>query len=166
MKLRRLISATLLGGFISSSAFAANLVNAPLIDGRFNKASNYDIELVSQDGTTWTYSVSKVTGHGLSHWVLGLAENCTVVSSSPSHDGLQVDPSVVNLGGPSFYGIKWNSSGGTFSFTLDQAYAATNLDVMVKAATGYGVTANLTGPDCANPISGGGDTGSGDTGSG
>jgi hypothetical protein len=152
MKLRHLISTILLSGLISSSVFAADFVNAPLTDGdKIKKDTSYDIQLVSQNGTTWTYNISKVEGYDLSHWVLGLAESCTVVSASPSHDGVQVDPSIENMGGPSFYGIKWNSSGGTFSFTLDQAYAATDLDVMVKAATGYGASV-ITGPDCDNPI--------------
>ncbi|MEK7990535.1 MAG: hypothetical protein VSS52_005970 [Thiotrichaceae bacterium] len=151
MKLRHLISTILLGGLISSSAFAADFVNAPLTDGKVRKDTSYDIQLVSQNGMTWTYNISKVEGYDLSHWVLGLAESCTVVSASPSHDGVQIDHSIENMGGPSFYGIKWNSSGGTFSFTLDQAYAATDLGVMVKAATGYGASV-ITGPDCDNPI--------------
>jgi hypothetical protein len=156
MKLVRLFSVFLLGIFLNTT-FAADAVNAPLTDGipkkngkvnSFNPSS-YDIELISQDGKTWTYEVSYVEGHDLSHWVLGLAENCNVESASPSYDGIQVDPSVSVA---NFYGIKWNSSGGTFSFTLDQAYGSTDLDVMVKAANGYGVTSGLTGPDCSNPI--------------
>ncbi len=152
MKFMRLFLVMLLGIFINTAAHATNVA---LTDGRVGKASSYDVELVSQNGTTWTYNVSKVKGYDLSHWVLGLTcSSSQVASSNPSHDGVQIDPSVENIDGTEFYGIKWNSSGGTFSFTLDQAYAVTNLDVMVKAANAYGIGRNaVEGPDCNSPVS-------------
>jgi len=112
------------------------------------KQSTYAVNLVSHVGKTWTYSVSQVQGRTLSHWVLGI-NNClnNVTSSSPSYDELGVDPSTA----AKFVGIKWNTSGGTFSFTLDKEYAETTLQAFVKTATVYN-TGNITGPDCSKPL--------------
>jgi len=113
------------------------------------KQSTYAVNLVSHVGKTWTYSVSQVQGRALSHWVLGI-NNClnNVVSSSPKADEIGVDPST----DARFVGIKWNTTGGTFSFTLDKEYAETTLQAFVKTATVYN-TGNITGPDCSKPVS-------------
>ena len=87
-----------------------------------------DIECTS----TWTYEVTFVGEHGLSHWVLGipLCEPApAVVSHSESVEfewlGVGYDGS---CGG--FYGLKWETKDGydlqsgtwAFSFTLDGQY--------------------------------------------
>lgn len=112
------------------------------------KQSTYAVSLVSHVGKTWTYSVSQVQGRTLSHWVLGI-NNClsNVVSSSPKADQIGTDPST----DANFVGIKWNSAGGTFSFTLDKEYAETTLQAFVKTATVYN-TGNIVGPDCSSPV--------------
>lgn len=112
------------------------------------KQSTYAVNLVSHVGKTWTYSVSQVQGRTLSHWVLGI-NNClsNVVSSSPTADQIGTDPST----DAKFVGIKWNTAGGTFSFTLDKEYAETTLQAFVKTATVYN-TGNITGPDCSKPV--------------
>ncbi|MDD2814769.1 MAG: hypothetical protein PHP00_03390 [Thiotrichaceae bacterium] len=113
------------------------------------KQSTYAVNLVSHVGKTWTYSVSQVQGRTLSHWVLGI-NNCLdkVTSSKPEYDELGKDPSTA----ANFVGIKWNTAGGTFSFTLDKEYAETTLQAFVKTATVYN-TGNITGPDCSKPVS-------------
>lgn len=112
------------------------------------KQSTYAVSLVSHVGKTWTYNVSQVQGRTLSHWVLGI-NNClgNVVSSSPKADQIGTDPSTE----ANFVGIKWNSAGGTFSFTLDKEYAETTLQAFVKTATVYN-TGNIVGPDCSSPV--------------
>ena len=113
-----------------------------------NKQSTYAVNLVSHVGNTWTYSVAQVKGRTLSHWVLGI-NNClnNVVSSSPKADEIGVDPSTAAR----FVGIKWNSAGGTFSFTLDKDYESTTLQALVKTSTVYN-TGNIEGPDCSKPV--------------
>jgi hypothetical protein len=151
MKIMRLFSVCALGTVISTTAFAGDSAIVPLSKGSFNQASSYQIDFKGKVGKTWNYEVKKLAGHDLSHWVLGITcSGAQLVSSSPSHNGLQVDPSV-NKGRDaiSFYGVKWDSSGGAFSITTDKDYASTSLDVLMKAANGYGVGQNaITGPDC------------------
>ncbi len=105
------------------------------------------VELLSHDGPTWTYRVTKLYGHDLSHWVLvfGACES-RVVSSSPAGAEIGRD------GSTGYSGIKWNSEGGTFSFTLDANYpmAAEELTVVVKASNNY-ATGTIMGPDCSQP---------------
>ncbi|WP_353569975.1 fibro-slime domain-containing protein [Candidatus Albibeggiatoa sp. nov. BB20] len=147
MKLMRLFSVFLLGAFISATASAGDSTTVSLTNGKYNKDSSYEIKLKSVNGKVWTYEVDKKKGHGLSHWVLGLSKECSVKSANPSHDGLQVDPSVRNIDGIEFYGMKWNSSGGTFKITFNKEYSKKNIPVLAKASNGYG-EGSISGPDC------------------
>jgi hypothetical protein len=119
-----------------------------------SKGTNgYDIELVSVNGKTWTYRVTQTSGKALSHWTLGIPACNTHIASSTSTDGstaqIGKDASIKDI---EFSGIKWNSEGGVFSFTLDNDYAATTVDVLAKAGSlkdgGYS-TSTIMGPDCS-----------------
>lgn len=115
-----------------------------------SKGTNgYDIELVSVSGKTWTYRVTQTSGKALSHWTLGIPACSAHIVSSTSTDGstaqIGKDASIKDI---EFSGIKWNSEGGVFSFTLDNDYAATMVDVLAKAGTLY-ATSTIMGPDCS-----------------
>ncbi|MCV6636468.1 fibro-slime domain-containing protein [Candidatus Albibeggiatoa sp. nov. NOAA] len=148
MKLIRLFSVFLLGAFLSATAYAGSTTVVPLSEGNFNKNSAYQIILKSHNGREWVYEVKKQKGHNLSHWVLGLTcSSSDLQSANPFHNGIQVDPSVRNIDGTEFYGIKWNSTGGTFRIRLKEEKPAADIPVLVKASRGYGVS-TITGPDC------------------
>jgi len=139
----------LLGVSIATMAMLSPFAHAvDILIPNDNKQSTYAVNLVSHVGNTWTYSVAQVKGRTLSHWVLGI-NNClnNVVSSSPKADEIGVDPSTAAR----FVGIKWNSAGGTFSFTLDKDYESTTLQALVKTSTVYN-TGNIEGPDCSKPV--------------
>lgn len=113
-----------------------------------SKQSTYAVNLVSHSGKTWTYKVEQLKGRELSHWVLGI-NNCltNVVSSSPRADEIGTDPST----DAKFVGIKWNTEGGTFSFTLDKEYQEKTIQAFVKTSTVY-ATGNIVGPDCSREV--------------
>jgi hypothetical protein len=115
--------------------------------------NGYDIDLVSVSGRTWTYRVTHTSGKALSHWTLGIPACMSKIVSSTSTDGSNAeigkDASIKDM---EFSGIKWNSEGGVYSFTLDNDYAATTVDVLAKAGSlndgGYS-TSTIIGPDCS-----------------
>lgn len=141
------MAAVLLGPVVAQAAVAPP-TSATILIPDDAKQSTYTVSLVSHVGKTWTYNVSQVQGRTLSHWVLGI-NNClsNVVSSSPTADQIGTDPSTA----ANFVGIKWNTAGGTFSFTLDKEYAETTLQAFVKTATVYN-TGSIVGPDCSSPV--------------
>lgn len=108
------------------------------------KQTGFEISLVSQVGATWTYQVEKLEGHDLSHWNLFIGSSCRnkVMSSTPTAAGGSTDGSTNTEGL-----IKWNSTSGTFSFTLDGNYPMGTLDVLAKASTGHGIS-QIKGPLC------------------
>ncbi|MDZ7764618.1 MAG: SdrD B-like domain-containing protein [Melioribacteraceae bacterium] len=104
------------------------------------------------DGTsTWTYTVTGLgtAPHSLSHWVLGLCEDHTVLSSTVEYE---VGSNTGGLG-TGIYGVKWekgiNKNGGTqtFSFTLDGVYEVELVDVAFKASTDN-FYCTILGPSC------------------
>jgi len=99
---------------------------------------------MSQVDATWTYQVEKVEGHDLSHWNLFIGSACRdkVISSTPTAASGSTDGSTGTDGL-----IKWDSTSGTFSFTLDGNYPMGLLNVLAKAATGDG-TSQIQGPLC------------------
>jgi hypothetical protein len=108
------------------------------------KLTRFEISLVSQVGPTWTYQVDKLEGHDLSHWNLFIGSACRnkVISSIPTATSGSTDGSTGTSGL-----IKWNSTSGTFSLTLDGDYPMGTLDVLAKASTGNG-TSQIQGPRC------------------
>lgn len=133
----QILTVLMLGGLVSTSAFAAEV---SLTEGRFQKDSSYEID-VTHEGTKWTYDVSKIKGHDLSHWVLGFACEKEQVKNTTAGAEIGRD------GSTGFDGIKWDSSGGQFSITLDKPYPETQLEVLVKASRAYGI-GKIPGPDC------------------
>jgi hypothetical protein len=104
--------------------------------------SAYNITLLEQNGATWTYQIEHAAGKDLSHWSLGLGACLDHVTDASQGAELGRD------GSTGFVGIKWDSEGGTFSFTLDAVYPATLLDALAKAGT-MSASALIAGPDCA-----------------
>ena len=108
--------------------------------------SIYEITFLGVTGTTWTYEVAEISRQDLSHWVLGI-ENCLdhITSFAPSGAETGTD------GSTGFTGIKWNTpdsfSSGQFSFTLDNQYAVSTVEVLAFSAGSYD-TATIAGPDC------------------
>jgi hypothetical protein len=94
-----------------------------------------------------------MSGKGLSHWVWGFGSCASRVIDTSSSDGsaaeIGKDGSIKDR---DFSGIKWNSEGGTFSFTLDGDYPANAVEVLAKAGSlndgGYS-TSMVMGPDCS-----------------
>jgi hypothetical protein len=124
--------------------------------------SSYRAALLSHDGATWTYQIERVSGKDLSHWVLGIESCVEHISNADTGAELGLDPKT------GFAGIKWNTEGGEFSFTLDAVYPSTSVDVVAKAGNGFNAT-SLIGPDChAEPVVADtpDDDGSSDTGGG
>ncbi len=110
--------------------------------------NSYDF-VVTREGNTWTYQVDKAGGKDLSHWTL-IVPNC-VAKVSDATNGVETgqDGSIKDR---SVSGIKWNSEGGTFSFTLDGDYAVSTVEVLAKAGNGYS-TSMIMGPDCSMLVS-------------
>jgi hypothetical protein len=127
-----------------------------------NQTSSYGITYVGQTGNTWTYEVSEIDGHDLSHWLLNI-NSCLdkVVSSTPNGAQMGVDGST---GVP---GIKWDVdsafTSGTFSFTLNENYPSGEVDALAKAGTEFG-TVKIRGPICDGTNIGDGSNSSGGSG--
>lgn len=124
-----------------------NPVTIPLND---SKGSAYTIELVNHDGNQWTYTVSHTGGRELSHWDLGLGQCASRVTDT---DGGEL---VADHSTPAdFYGIKWDTKGGTFTITMDKEYPVGTVDVLVKAGgkgssgDNYYAIGQVAGPSCA-----------------
>jgi hypothetical protein len=125
---------------------ASDSVTIAFTAAQDDKESAYEIEFISNSNNTWTYKVTGVKGRDLSHWSIGI-ENCAGhVTGSPGSDGnVKVD------GSTPFVGLKWNTQGGTFSFTLDDNYEAGPLMAMAKTSSVY-KTGAVMGPDCSKPV--------------
>ncbi len=137
-----------------ASATDANVPRTTSVSWNDSKGTNaYGIQLVGVEGNTWTYQVDKTSGKDLSHWALGFGSCASHVTDTSSSDGSMAeigkDGSIKDR---DFSGIKWNSEGGTFSFTLDGEYAANAVEVLAKAGSlndgGYS-TSMVMGPDCS-----------------
>jgi hypothetical protein len=106
-----------------SSTSADGLSTTITIDGSDDKGmtSSYQIVRTSHVGNTWTYTVTGLKGRDLSHWALGgpFTSCLSHITSSTSGAAPGAD------GSTGFNGIKWDTKGGTFSFTLDNNYPAT-----------------------------------------
>jgi hypothetical protein len=93
--------------------------------------------------------VDKAGGKDLSHWTL-IVPNCvSKVTDATSGVDAGQDGSIKDR---EVSGIKWNTTGGTFSFTLDGDYAVNTVEVLAKAGNGYS-TSTIMGPDCSMPAS-------------
>jgi hypothetical protein len=115
---------------------------------RDSKHYAYTIAL-NHTGNNWEYTVSNGPGNqkNLSHWDLGIP-NCEshVTSASPTPSDWGPDPA-----GGGFDGVKWNTTGGTFTLALDSNYAETTVNVLAKSATYYGIC-TIVGPDCSSVV--------------
>jgi hypothetical protein len=167
MKLKRLLSAMLLGGFISSPVFAADSVTLSA-GGPGSKETDYTIKYEGTSGSVWTYSVYREAGgRDLSHWSLGTG-NCNITNTTgagaETGNGGSAQADGALAGQPL---VKWNTNVSTdpsnptvFTFTLDGEYASQQVTVVAKTGgqiqTDDGV---ITGPDCSNPITSAVDTG-------
>jgi len=83
-----------------------------------------------------------VEGRDLSHWNVGLDESCRAAVT-----GGTAGYEVGRDGSTGFWGIKWDSEGGVFSFTLDGEYPSGDVQVLAKAGTKNN-TGTITGPVC------------------
>ncbi len=114
----------------------------------------FDGMVENMDGTsTWTYTVTGVAPSGptykdLSHWVLALCENHSVIAVTPNSAWeVNTDPTL------EIYGIKWdhgiNKEGGTktFSITLNKQYDIGLIDVAFKAGQNK-FYCSINGPSC------------------
>jgi hypothetical protein len=139
---------------IFASASQAVVPDSVIIDFTAQKYTKFQITLLSHVGPTWTYEVKRLTGHALSHWVLGIG-NCKghVVDTDPDYSDFNTDPTT-NL-----YGIKWNTNNPsdtmTFVITLDGNYQEGQVQVAAKASNKFGI-GTITGPDCDKPADNGG----------
>jgi len=91
----------------------------------------------------------------LSHWVLGLCmPEERVVDTDPSYDDFNTDPAT------GITGMKWESTGGTFTVTFDTIYPIGTTPVGVKSGSGSGGggdneddkvdTGEIAGPHCGD----------------
>jgi len=145
---------TTTNGSSDNCASKSKVAKSTSVSWADSKGTNaYTIESVSVSGRTWTYRVTQTSGKALSHWTLGIPACMSKIVNSTSTDGSTAeignDASIKDI---SFSGIKWNSEGGVYSFTLDNDYAATTVDVLAKAGSlkdgGYS-TSTIMGPDCS-----------------
>ncbi|MDX1995470.1 MAG: choice-of-anchor A family protein, partial [bacterium] len=116
--------------------------------------NSYSVEFLGVQNRTWTYRVTRTGGKNLSHWTLGIAScvtpNTNRVTGGTNGYALGKD------GNRPFWGIKWDTQGGTFSFTLDADYPIGTVQVQAKAGsggpngdgTGY---STIAGPICNPP---------------
>ena len=111
-----------------------------------NKETTFNIEFQGQTGNEWTYKVTKLKGRDLSHWDLGIPSCLDHMTSYTPSDGFEKgkDGSIKDR---DFSGIKWNSKGGTFSFTLDGDYPEGAVEALAKAGNKYAV-GTIIGPVC------------------
>jgi hypothetical protein len=109
--------------------------------------NEYLVEFLGVDDKTWSYEISEVSGKSLSHWNIGI-ENCLdhIISYSPE-EGYEAGTD----GSTGFVGVKWDLAesftSGIFSFTLDDYYAISTVEILAKAGPNSG-TAYIAGPDC------------------
>jgi len=145
---------TTTNGSSDNCASKSKVAKSTSVSWADSKGTNaYTIESVSVSGRTWTYRVTQTSGKALSHWTLGIPACLDHIRGSTSTDGSTAqrgnDASIKDI---SFSGIKWDSEGGVYSFTLDNDYAATTVDVLAKAGSvkdgGYS-TSTIMGPDCS-----------------
>jgi len=125
------------------AVYAGDSVTIPLND---NKDTTFSISLTNHVGNQWTYQVNKVKGRDLSHWDLLVPSCIGHFSNYTSGAEIGKDGSIQDRDAT---GIKWNTTGGTFSFTLDANYPSTQVDVLAKSSNGYAVK-TITGPDCTS----------------
>ncbi len=120
------------------------------VDLRDADESEYEITYMGHENNTWTYQVNKISGGDLTSWSLG-AGGCSIVNSA--------GPAAASAPIAGAESITWNLepgfTSGEFSFTLDDEYMATPLDVTITSGPGT-TSAVLTGPDCYAPVDGGG----------
>jgi hypothetical protein len=103
----------------------------------------------NNDGTsTYFYSVDEVEGKDLSHWVLGLGENCTVIGADPEPYEVGEDPH------SKLYGIKWEVNddfeSGYFSVTVDGVWTDQGTVQFATKAGRHSIInpERITGPMC------------------
>jgi len=140
------------GGSSISSSNESESIQISLADDR---GSTYEFTFVSHDPNTkeWTYRVEKLTApdgqkdyKDLSHFSLGLGKACSFANQGGGEfgkDGSSDD----------FWGLKWNTTGGTFTFKLDGDYEVGTIPVLAKSNRFYN-TGNMTGPVCSNEVGG------------
>ncbi len=125
------------------AVYADDSVTIPLND---NKDTTFSISLTSHVGNQWTYQVNKVKGRDLSHWDLLVPSCIGHFSNYTSGAEIGKDGSIKDFDAT---GIKWNTTGGTFSFTLDANYPSAQVDVLAKSGTQHAVK-TITGPNCTS----------------
>ena len=115
-----------------------------------SEESEYEITYMGHENNTWTYRVNKISGGDLTSWSLG-AGGCNVLNSTAPGGAFDAVAGADS--------ITWNLepgfTSGEFSFTLDDEYMATPLDVTITSGPGA-TSAVLTGPDCYAPVDGDG----------
>ena len=111
---------------------------------------SYDVTL-DHTGNTWEYTVTGRGNKALSHWLL------EILNDTPAQCGggeiLDTDPnaSIGTDGSTGVPGVKWDTTGGTFTIVMDRNYAEGMVDVLAKSATYYGIC-QITGPNCPNNV--------------
>ncbi len=107
--------------------------------------------------TSFTYTVEDVNAeHDLSHWVLAMCLDPLQViddSTTPGYEDAR------NNGDPTtdVHGIKWNSTGGTFTLTVEGIFKADTVTFALKASTDVfygsieGIACNPPGAATATP---------------
>lgn len=112
----------------------------------------YKQEFLGVEGTTWTYKVSHVKGHALSHWVLNMPLCVGHVEAYSPLNGYEEGPDG-SIKDQDVDGLKWNTDNGVgdegmiFSFTLDDEYSIVPVSVIAKASNSYGEGV-IFGPSC------------------
>ncbi|MCK5086947.1 MAG: hypothetical protein KAQ90_05470, partial [Melioribacteraceae bacterium] len=138
---KRLFAFIVLLTFFFSHSLFAQTVTIGDYDVTFNGVTNN-----GDNTSTWSYTVSGIgEDPALSHWVLGLCDDHTVLSSNYSYE-VNTDPTT------GVYGIKWDKGiepdeSFTFTFTLDGIYDVVDVEAAVKAGQikSYG---DVPGPSC------------------
>ncbi|OQW94572.1 MAG: hypothetical protein BWK79_05495, partial [Beggiatoa sp. IS2] len=104
--------------------------------------SAYKIALNGHTGNSWTYKVEWVKGKALSHWDLSLGNCLSHVTNAgggdvlPNGDPSNANPATgANTAVKTSPLIKWDTTGGTFTITLDGNYAMKDIPVLAKTAT-------------------------------
>lgn len=141
---------------VFAMASAANATMVTLGDG-----SEYDISLKNQVGnSSWTFSVSEISGKSLSHWNVGFVDGAgNAIDITPYLTGGTTGYDTTD-GSTDFVGVKWDVeegfTSGDFTFSIDyDAFAAdyngdlSELGIQVQAKAGKKgneATANLVEP--------------------
>jgi len=154
---------TALGTIISASFLAVTPVQAGdsvnVSIPTKSETSEYKIALTAQSGKDWTYTVGWVQGKALSHWDLSLGACLDKVTNitgggdkQPDGDPSNASPALGAADGvKSSPLIKWDTTGGTFTVTMDKVYQKKDLPVVAKTATVYN-TGMVSGPDCTKEV--------------